>query len=73
MKDLDLHGLTVEEALRAMDHLVDECRMKGGEHEVHIITGHGKIRDALALYFKENQLSYRFEYGNNGAYWVMID
>jgi DNA-nicking Smr family endonuclease len=73
MKSRDLHGYTVQEALQFMDNLLGECRLKGGEHVYRIITGHGKIQAELAKYFKNNEIEYRFELGNNGAYMITIN
>ncbi|MBT6326117.1 MAG: Smr/MutS family protein [Bdellovibrionales bacterium] len=73
MKTYDLHGFTLEEALKLMDKVVGECRLEGGEHILCIITGRGIIRTKITKYFETNKIDYRFELGNDGAYIITVE
>jgi len=47
MPVIDFHGMTVEEAVKDVNKLVDQARMDGATYHCHFITGEGKIKQRL--------------------------
>lgn len=69
--ELDLHALTVDEALFRLDDFLDDAFL-GGLHEVRIVHGKGTgaLRQAVRARLKGHTLVKRFrpgEYGEGGA------
>ena len=73
MPEYDLHGYNVEEAMRIVQSIIDKIRLDGREDVVKIITGRGVIRSNLIDYFKEHQINFNYELGNDGALVVEIN
>ena len=69
----DLHGYKLDEAMRLVQSIIDKIRLEGREEVVKIITGRGIIRSELISYFKECQIHFAFELGNDGALIVEMD
>lgn len=68
----DYHNYTVERALRDVDEVVTEVRMnrptKYSTEDAEFIVGHGKIRDAIVKFLKEEYgLSPTVQLGNSGV------
>jgi hypothetical protein len=45
--EIDFHGYLVEDALRAVESIINEIRMNKDAETCYFITGHGKIRTAI--------------------------
>jgi len=59
---VDLHGLTVEEAIEKLDPYIDEAHYQGRER-AHIIHGFGtgRLRKGIHKWLKEHQLVEKYE------------
>lgn len=73
MPEYDLHGYKLDQAMKFVESLIDKIRLEGREEVVKIITGRGVIRSKLIDYFKNYQIHFDFEMGNDGALIVEID
>lgn len=70
---VDLHGLTVEDALARVVHEIDVALQRGADRlEVVHGKGSGRIRDALHRYLKTMAVvaSFRLDPRNPGVTWV---
>jgi dsDNA-specific endonuclease/ATPase MutS2 len=45
--EIDFHGYSVEDALRAVESIINEIRMNNDSETCYFITGHGRIRTAI--------------------------
>jgi DNA-nicking Smr family endonuclease len=65
---LDLHGFTVEEALKEVEQILFYQWRLGLESgaQVEIITGRGKIKKALIEYLKKQKIDFYIPMGNAG-------
>jgi DNA mismatch repair protein MutS2 len=72
---LDLHGMTVDEAIAAVDEFLSDAIL-AGHAEVQVIHGRsgGKLRDAVHRRFKQVHAvrSFRLDPRNPGATLVML-
>lgn len=66
IKIYDLHGYNLEEAIKLIDKIISEIRIKGKEEVIEIITGRGIIRQELEFYLKKQEIDYYFALGNDG-------
>ena len=73
VKEIDLHGFTLEEALILVEREIGRIRLRGVEEDLHIITGRGVIRIELLKYLKNNDIDHNFEPGNDGAIIIRVD
>ena len=73
VKEIDLHGFTLEDALILVEREIGRIRLRGVEEDLHIITGRGVIRIELLKYLKNNDLDHGFEPGNDGAIIIRVD
>ena len=53
MPILDFHGLTVKEAKRVVEKLIDDARSCGATYDCKFITGQGRIKKALIKLLKK--------------------
>lgn len=70
---VDLHGMTVEDAMRSVEKSVDRAIIDGYEKmEIVHGIGSGKIRQALHRYLAQLSVieSYRLDEQNPGVTWV---
>ncbi len=70
---LDLHGMLVEDAMRAVEKAMDRAIIEGHQKmEIVHGIGAGRIRDALHRYLKTLPIieSYRLDDQNAGVTWV---
>ena len=73
VKEIDLHGFTLEKALILVEREIGRIRLRGVEEDLHIITGRGVIRIELLKYLKNNDIDHNFEPGNDGAIIIRVD
>ena len=45
--EIDFHGYTVEDALSAVESIINDIRMNNEAVTCYFITGHGRIRQAI--------------------------
>ena len=45
--EIDFHGYSVEDALRAVESIINEIRINNDAETCYFITGHGRIRTAI--------------------------
>ena len=66
---VDLHGFTVEEALKEVEQILFYQWRLGLESgaQVEIITGRGKIKKALIEYLKKQKIDFYVPMGNAGV------
>ena len=64
VKEIDLHGYTLEDALILVEREIGRIRLTGVENDLHIITGRGVIRIELLKYLKD-MISTMVEPGND--------
>jgi dsDNA-specific endonuclease/ATPase MutS2 len=72
-RSIDLHGLTVDEALKQVVHAVDRAIIDDIERlEIVHGVGTGKLRNAIHHYLSTLSVigSYKADPGNPGATWV---
>jgi DNA mismatch repair protein MutS2 len=70
---LDLHGMLVEDAMRAVEHAMDRAIIEGHQKmEIVHGIGAGRIRDALHKYLAKLPIieSFRLDDQNAGVTWV---
>ena len=65
---VDLHGFTVEEALKEVEQLLFyQWRLgTGGAAQIEIITGKGKIKQALIRYLEKQKIDFHVPMRNAG-------
>ena len=76
---VDLHGLTVDQAVELLDRLLVSLRSKG-ERELHVITGRGKnsgdvgprIKPAVLGLLREKEVQFEVPDDNNGLVHVYL-
>ena len=73
MKEIDLHGYTLEDALELVEREIGSIRLSGKEADLLIITGRGVIREELIKYLKVNDIDHNFKWGNDGAIFIRVD
>ena len=73
MKEIDLHGYTLEDALILVEKEIGSIRLAGIESDLLIITGRGVIRGELIKYLKANDIDHNFKWGNDGAIFIRVD
>jgi hypothetical protein len=73
MREIDFHGMTVQEALHQLELLVGEIRMEEDPEDVRLITGQGKIMNLFLEYLEREELDHHLEWGNNGCIIATIE
>ena len=73
MPTYDLHGYTLEDAIKLVDKVIGNLRMQQKEEDVKFITGKGVIRWPLMDYLRDLGVEPRFELGNEGVIIVTVD
>ena len=73
VKEIDLHGYTLEDALIFVEREIGHIRMSGFESDLHVITGRGVIRIALLKYLRDHDIDHNFELGNDGAIIIRVE
>ena len=67
MIELDLHGMTVEEAAYVFFSRLNESRLHKKRIEVNFITGIGKLRNALEELAEHHKLHFYIPMNNAGS------
>ena len=77
---IDLHGLTVTEALEYVEKRIVEEKARGSDHLVvivgagkHSIDGIAKIKPAVETILKKHQLNFEMNKPNEGCIYVRFD
>lgn len=73
IKEIDLHGYTLEDALILVEREIGRIRMSGIESDLLVITGRGVIRIALIKYLRNHDIDHNFELGNDGAIIIRVE
>ena len=73
MIPIDLHGLTVPEAKRKVEALINECRVEGYIKECEFITGTGKIKGAIQKLLTDYEIEYFDTWGNEGSFTASVE
>ena len=69
----DCHGYSCEEAMNVIDKHIDNFAAYGVQDEVYtVITGRGKIRDALTLYLQDQNIDWIYQPGNTGTILIFL-
>ncbi len=71
-KIIDYHGFTVEEALRDFEKIVWSLEAIDGLN-LQVITGYGKIRDAIINFLNKYSIKWHYLLGNKGCLIVIIN
>lgn len=73
IKEIDLHGYSLEDAIILVEREIGRIRLSGVESDLHIITGRGVIRIELLKYLQHHDIDHSFELGNDGAIIIRVD
>lgn len=73
MREIDFHGMTVEEAEHRLELLIGEIRMEEDSEDVRLITGIGVIMNAFLQRLEAEELDHHIELGNNGVIIATIE
>ena len=73
MKEIDLHGYSLEDALELVEREIGSIRLTGKEADLLIITGRGIIRGELIRYLTKNDIDHNYKWGNDGAIFIRVD
>jgi DNA-nicking Smr family endonuclease len=73
MIKVDFHGLTVAEAKRKTEELINECRVNGYVKCCEFITGQGVIKEALKRLLDKYEIEYSDTWGNEGSFKTDIE
>jgi len=69
----DFHGYKLEDAIRAVDVIIGECRTKGLCTGAEFVTGHGVIQKELLALCEQYGLDARVSWTNTGVINVTIE
>ena len=70
---IDLHGMTVEEALSLVENTINKLMLDGGDRlEIVHGIGHGKLKGAIHKYLSKLDIvaEYKLSKSNPGVTWV---
>ena len=73
MESFDFHRTTVEEAEKRLWKIIDGVRLDNLPKEVSLVTGTGKVQEALLAILKEQALIYHIPASNLGMIIVEIE
>lgn len=68
--ELDFHGYTTNEAIHELENTL--CDHINNNVVIKVITGKGKIREALKRYCNEYGLSWNYKFGNEGCLLIKV-
>ena len=69
----DFHGYKVEDAKRAVEDIIGQCRLSNGFTIAEFITGHGVIQKELLALCEEYGLEAHVSWANTGVISVLIE
>jgi hypothetical protein len=69
----DFHGYKVEEAVRAVEDIIGQQRIKNTVTKAEFITGHGVIQKELLALCEEYGLEAHVSWANTGVICVTIE
>jgi len=71
--EIDFHGYSVEDALRAVESVINDIRMNNNAETCYFITGRGRIRSAIyEMLLKTYELDPVIPLANSGVVTVYI-
>ena len=73
IKEIDLHGYTLEDAIDYVEREIGTIRLSGEEKDLLVITGRGVIRVELIKYLKKQDIFHQYQLGNDGAIIIHVD
>lgn len=69
----DFHGHTVDQAVRDVEDIIGQCRIKNAVTKAEFITGHGVIQERLLALCEEYGLEAQVSWANSGVISVLIE
>ena len=69
----DFHGLTVNEASRQLHQIIGNVRSAVGLAHVHLIVGHGPIREKMLEVYRDYGLFAEADMGNAGVIVAIVE
>ena len=69
----DFHGYKVEDATRAVEDIIGQCRIKQAHTRAEFITGHGIIQEELLALCEQYGLDAHVDWANSGVIIVIIE
>ena len=69
----DFHGYKLEDAKRAVEDIIGQCRLKNAYTKAEFITGHGVIQKELLALCEEYGLEAHVDWANSGVINVIIE
>lgn len=69
----DFHGYKLEDAKRAVEDIIGQCRINSGYTKAEFITGHGVIQQELLALCEDYGLEAHVDWANSGVINVTIE